>query len=500
MTMDRSYADILGKLGFEKETDVQEAAIPVLAGGKSLFALAPTGSGKTLAFLIPLMQKIDCALTATQILVLTPTRELGVQISQVAERLARLLNESSTRGVTVRNAFGGQKIEGQIVEIQRRPHLVVATPGRALDLLNREVLSLQELKAFVLDEADLMLGMGFEEQVKKICDSLPNRVQTALFSATEAELQTTLHNRLAHRAVRIDVRGGEKRESGAAVEDGASPETRQDLHQILVVPSHQEKQNSLNDFLRENESRIASGVVFCQTRAGASTVCENLRSAGFLAEELSGGLGQIERATILRRFKARGVKYLVATNIAARGIDILDLSIVVNFDLPSTPDEYVHRSGRSGRAGKSGWTVSLSPRSSLEFLTDILQKKSLQAELIEVGAPSGEVNGVAGQRQNTPKPPESGFSRIHINRGKSSKIRPGDILGTLVKICGLQADEVGNIYIFDHFSHVEVSSLKSREVISKLCETPIKGMSVKAQDARELSNVRRESPQQKKSR
>ncbi len=475
----------LAKLGFSEPTPIQSAAIPVLEEGKSLFALAPTGSGKTLAFLIPLMKKIDGSQCRTQLLVLTPTRELGSQIAQVAEKVAKVLDVAGGRGITIRTAFGGQKIELQKQEMERQPDVVVATPGRALDLLQREYLKIDGLVAFVLDEADLMLGMGFEEQIADVCDFLPHKIQTALFSATEAELQTRLQNRLAHRSVRVDVRVGQSDKAGLPDQRDEGGGNR---HEYILVENHAAKNRLLIDFLKANDATIASGVIFCQTRAGVSELCAHLRTGGFQAEELSGGLGQIERSTIMRRFKARGVKYLIATNIAARGIDVSELSIVINYDLPSTPDEYIHRSGRSGRAGNTGWTMSLCLRNARDFFFDILSKNGIRPRHFVQGDVSE--SGPISEAKNEDAMPATRFSRIHINKGKSSKIRPGDIVGVLVKQMGLNAGDVGNIYIFDHFTHVEVNANLAAGIIEQLSSSKIKGLAVKASEARELASAR----------
>jgi ATP-independent RNA helicase DbpA len=489
----------LAHMGFSAPTPIQVEAMPLLDEGKSIFALAPTGSGKTLAFLWPLMQKIDSFSAATQLLILAPTRELGTQIAQVAEKVAKILGEAgeklenvekaekSQKGITVRKAFGGQKIEAQRQEMGRNPHVVVATPGRALDLLRREQMKINALRAFVLDEADLMLGMGFEEQIADVCDFLPGKIQTALFSATEASLQTRLQNRLAHRAVRVDVRGDVVQSSHAS--RLGKVEAR---HEFILVENHASKNKALAEFLRENDSIIQSGVVFCQTRAGATEVCERMRKNGFAAEELSGGLGQVERSTIMRRFKAKGVKYLIATNIAARGIDVSELSIVINYDLPSTPDEYTHRSGRSGRAGHVGWTLSLCLRNAQDFYFDIMQKNSIRARPFAQNVQQGaaEVDLASANVATSEEVLAPQFSKIYINKGKSSKIRPGDIVGTLVKQMGLSPHDVGNIFIFDHFTHVEVNESLSTKIIEELPSFKIKGLAVKVSEAKELVAAR----------
>ncbi len=497
------HAEILRLLGFDKQTPIQESSIPILAKGQSLFALAPTGSGKTLAFLIPLMQQLNSELQETQLLILAPTRELGAQISQVAEKVAKCLLASSstcTRSLTIRTAFGGQRVENQKLEIEKKPHVVIATPGRAMDLINRETLKIDTLNAIVLDEADLMLAMGFEEQIVSICEHLPRHVQTALFSATEAELQSSLQERLTRASTRVDVRDNEN-----SVLEGCNPAAKNNsLHQYIVAQTHQDKNDILVAFLQANEQSINNGIIFCQTRAGATSLCEHLRSLGFSTEELSGSLGQIERSTIMRRFKARGVKYLIATNIASRGIDIHDLSIVINYDLPSTPDEYIHRSGRSGRAGKTGRTLSLCLASAESFFRDIMDKNSIipQKRHLKTLKPETDVEAQATPTKETETqtaPPTEAkteiqtlvrFVKIHLNRGKSSKLRAGDVLGALVKEAGLLGEDVGSIFIFDHFTHVEVNIKKVKEVMQKISAAKIKNMTIKATEARELTSAK----------
>lgn len=452
-----SEFDLLQTLGHAKPTAIQENAIPVLARGESLFALAPTGSGKTLAFLLPLMKRLQSGLFRTQLLVVAPTRELGAQIAQVAELVSKSLKPPLGRPLLVRTALGGQKADTQKDEILRRPAVVVATPGRALEFLEREILDISSLRAFVLDEADLMIGMGFERQVRRICDFLPPKVQVALFSATEAGLQTSLQNRLAHRATRIDVR--ERSEEAARTSEAGAAK----LHQLVQVSEDQDRSAQLIRLIGHIAPQVATGIVFCQTRESTQAVARALRENGISAEALSGELGQIERATILRRFKAGGLQYLVATNLAARGIDVKELSVVINCDCPSTFEEYVHRAGRSGRAGNPGWTITLCTEKSHAFIKEILSKNGIEAT--ELSALSSAETFRLEQAQ--PQMPAREFERIHLNRGKSSKIRPGDILGALVKDLGIASSDVGSIFIFDHFTHVEVSRHLAQDVIAR---------------------------------
>ena len=480
--------ELLLKLGFEKPTEIQSQSMPILAEGDSLLGLAPTGSGKTLAFLLPLMCRLDPSLRKVQLLVLTPTRELGLQISQVAEKISKLLpNENNSSHLLVRTAFGGQRSESQKEEILKNPAVLVATPGRILEHLERGTIEIDALKAIVLDEADLMVGMGFETQVAAICDFLPKKFQAALFSATESESQSRLQNRLVHRATRVDVRGKNTDEANS---NGNSDSFR---HQYWTIADRNEKDSALLELMTEIRSQTETGIVFCQTRENVQRVVSFLRDAGISAEALSGELGQVERTTVLRRFKSGGLQYLVATNLASRGIDVKELSVVINFDLPSTPEEYIHRAGRSGRAGSPGWAISLCSPQSLDFLRKLMAEAGIAIKKFNL---TSEKQSTATQKSESSTPESeqykapSSFGKIHINKGKSSKIRPGDILGALTKEIGLNRTQVGGIFIFDHFSHVEVEATLIKSTMTKLAQKKIKNLSVKVSEAETLSAAR----------
>lgn len=476
ISSEKQLHPVLAKMGFSICTEIQKEAIPVLAQGDSVLALSPTGSGKTLAFLVPLMERLDPTLSQIQLLILAPTRELGAQIAQVANQVAAVLAEGNERTLQVRTVFGGHKAETQKTEILKNPAVVVATPGRALELIEQEVLKTSGLKSIVLDEADLMVGMGFEAQVKMICDHLPGRIQAALFSATESEGQSRLQNRLVHRGRRIDVR------STFELKDEANGfEASRITHQVVVLPKGSDRQAALAQLLKQISPETDTGIIFCQTRNSVQTVVDSLKQHGIQTAGLSGELGQIERATMMRMFKAGGVKYLVATNVAARGIDVSDLSVVIHFEIPSTQQEYLHRSGRSGRAGKSGRTISLCTQQSKDFLSDLLKDTDVDLSDLQLTTAAMPVPQTLGAQE---------FVKIHVNRGKSSKLRPGDFLGALTQDLGLKKEDVGGIFIFDHFTHVEISKPLAGSVLHKLGGRKIKNMLVKATVAGELSAPR----------
>jgi len=481
MTNDSSnttfFCSALSELGFSRPTAIQEAAIPPLSRGESLLALAPTGSGKTLAFLIPLMEKLDSTLHETQLLILAPTRELGLQIAQVAQQLSLNLKLKQERQLQVRSIFGGHKAEGQKIELLKNPAVVIATPGRALDLIKQNVLDISCLKSIVLDEADLMVGMGFEEQIRRICDHLPNKIQAALFSATESEGQNRLVNRLVHRGLRIDMRSffDSKKNTECAESNGVT-------HEVVTIPSDTHRLNSLAHLIMQLSTEEKSGIIFCETRDSVQRVVVGLKEQGILTAGLSGELGQVERSSIMRRFKAGGVKFLVATNVAARGIDVSSLSTVIHFELPSTQQEYVHRSGRTGRAGKSGRTISLCTPQNRLFLRQLLEKTDIK--LIDCS-----MSHALSTQSFAPRLAHE-FVKIHINRGKSNKLRPADILGALTKDLGLDKTDVGGIFIFDHFTHVEISRPVANTTLHKLSGRKIKNLIVKASTASALSAPR----------
>jgi ATP-dependent RNA helicase DeaD len=452
---------LLAPLGFETPTPIQEKVMPLLAAGESVHALAPTGSGKTLAFLLPLMARLDPTRLGTRLLVLAPTRELGAQIARVAEGVAAALGGrgADTPRLLVRTAFGGERADAQKEELAKGPQVVVATPGRARDLALHGRLRMVGVEALVLDEADVMLDMGFAPQVEDLCAGLRRGVQAALFSATEKKegYFGRFEDSLLARAHRIDVRPS-----------GDAP-VASTTHGILHVGPRVDKRVALADALRalEADSPELDAVIFCETREGVSALAESLREAGLLADGLSGELGQIARASVLRRFKAGALRYLVATNVAARGLDVEGLGLVVNFDLPKTRADYVHRAGRTGRAGREGLVLNVCGRANAEFLRELLRDAGVT--LRTWTAPASRVAPAdTAHGQETVEAAPVSFRKIHLNRGKSDKLRPGDIVGVLTQRLGLAKEDVGGILVFDHFTHVEIASSRVREVLEKL--------------------------------
>jgi ATP-dependent RNA helicase DeaD len=317
-------------------TPVQEAAIPMLLSGKDVIAQAQTGTGKTLAFVLPILEIINPEQPHVQALIITPTRELAIQITAEIKKLAPVV------GASVLAAYGGQDVEGQIHKLKGAAHIVVGTPGRLLDHLRRGTLSLSRAKLLVLDEADQMLHMGFFKEVEEIIQEVPRERQTMLFSATISEeiRKLALNYMHAPEDVRIEGRGI----------------TLEGIEQIVIETTDRGKQTILFDMIKQYQPYLA--VVFCRTKVRAKKLTEALIENGFNADELHGDLSQAKREGVMKRFKAAKLQILVATDVAARGLDVEGVTHVFNYDIPHDGEDYIHRIGRTGRAGHEGMAIT----------------------------------------------------------------------------------------------------------------------------------------------
>lgn len=326
----------LHRQGIDEATPVQEAAIPVVRSGRDAIVQAPTGTGKTLAFLLPILEKLKPNAMAVQALVVTPTRELTMQIARVANALAPLY------GVRALALYGGQDIERQKEKIRRHPQIIIGTPGRLLDHLRHHTLLLGTVNKVVLDEADEMMKLGFLEDVETLLNALAKDRQLLLFSAT---IPVRIR-KLAHRFMR---RPEEIKIAGAKI-------TLDTIRQVTIDVKEEEKLDRLSLLINETQPYLM--MVFCATREKVRRVTYELIRRGYLADELSGDLRQAQRALVLRRFRQAALQILVTTDIAARGLDIEGVTHVVNYDLPRTTEDYIHRIGRTGRAGRAGEAVT----------------------------------------------------------------------------------------------------------------------------------------------
>ena len=348
MTTPATFADLalrpelqhaLDKLGYEEPTPIQREAIPVLLAGHDLVGQAATGTGKTAAFALPLLQRLTVGGDAPQALVLVPTRELAIQVAEAVHRYGREL------GARVLAIYGGQPIGRQIRTLESGVDVVVATPGRVLDHLSRKTLSLDSLSIVVLDEADEMLDMGFAEDIEAILSAVPVERQTVLFSATVPARINGLVKQFLRDPVKVKIH-----------RENAGDEAKR-VRQVAYLVPRAHKASALGRLL-DVESPAAT-VVFCRTREEVDSLGETLTARGYRAEALHGGMTQDQRDRVMQRVRNRSAELLVATDVAARGLDIDHLTHVVNYDLPSAPDSYVHRIGRVGRAGREGVAITL---------------------------------------------------------------------------------------------------------------------------------------------
>ena len=436
----------LASLGYEAMTPIQAQALPPILEGKDVIAQAKTGSGKTAAFGLGLLQKLDVSSFRVQSLVLCPTRELADQVARELRRLARGIHN-----IKILNLCGGIPIGPQIGSLEHGAHIIVGTPGRIEDHQRKKTLDLQHLNILVLDEADRMLDMGFQQSLDAILSLIPRKRQTLLFSATYPEEIRTLAKRVMHNPTVVKV---------ASTHDNAS--IRQHFYRFEL---NKHRMAALRVLLMKN--RPESALVFCNTKRETEEVADELRSHGLSALALHGDLEQRARDQTLVRFANKSVSILVATDVAARGLDIESVDAVINYHIARDPEVHVHRIGRTGRAGKKGMACTL-----------YSEQESYRVERLE------EYLGQRIEPEALPsyslleKPPyKPVMVTLQIDGGKKQKVRPGDILGALTGTNGIAGKQVGKIHIFDNCSYVAVSRDAARPALRKLTEGKLKGRS-----------------------
>ncbi len=336
MNISDTVLSVLRRYGIHEATPVQEKAIPIVRKGQDVIVQAPTGTGKTLAFLLPLMERVKGHVNETQILVVTPTRELTLQIAKVARSLA---DAFSLRTLAL---YGGQDIERQKDKLRRHPQIIIGTPGRLLDHLRRKTLHIAQANRIVLDEADEMLKRGFLEDVEVLLQALAPDKQILLFSATMPDRVRTLARRYMNEAHEIKIEA-----------DNVTLDT---IKQIVMDTTEEVKLDRLSALINEKQPYLM--MVFCMTRQRVHQVTMALARRGYLVDELHGELTQVQRTLVLKRFRNAELQILVTTDIAARGLDIEGVTHVVNYDIPRTTEDYIHRIGRTGRAGHSGEAIT----------------------------------------------------------------------------------------------------------------------------------------------
>jgi ATP-dependent RNA helicase DeaD len=366
----------VAQLGFEETSPIQSAAIPLIMAGGDVVGQSETGSGKTAAFCIPAIEKVDPASRKTQVLILTPTRELATQVADEVHKLAAF-----RKGVHSVPIYGGASYDRQFAELKRGAHIVVGTPGRLTDHINRGTLDLAGIRMLVLDEADRMLDMGFREDIEKILAAAPPDRQTVFFSATiSPQIQSLVrgHSR-DPKTVKIE----QKVVAGAPL-----------VEQVYYEVRHHAKFDALVRAIDFHD--VKSGVIFCNTQRMVDELADALAGRGYAAERLHGGMAQAQRTRVMNGFKRAAFEFLVATDVAARGIDVNDLELVVNYDLPYDAEDYVHRIGRTGRAGRKGRAITLVSGAGIYKLQSI--ERFTKAKIRREQVPS--IEAVEGRRSD----------------------------------------------------------------------------------------------------
>jgi ATP-dependent RNA helicase DeaD len=509
---------VLTEVGYEAPTPIQAKTIPVLLAGRDLIGQAQTGTGKTAAFALPILQKLDLTRAEPQALVLAPTRELAIQVAEAFHTYAKHIGR-----VSVLPVYGGQPIDRQQQRLVRGVHVVVGTPGRILDHLRRGTLRLDSVRTAVLDEADEMLRMGFIEDVESILSQAPgDQRQTALFSATmPPEIRRVASHHL-------------KNPVSIAIERHML--TVPAIEQRFLILAPQQKLDALSRILETEPAEAV--LIFTRTKTSAAEVAEKLQARGYAAEAMHGDMNQVQRESVIRRLRSGQVEIVVATDVAARGLDVDRISHVVNYDIPNDVEAYVHRIGRTGRAGRSGIAVLfVSPRErrmmqDIERFTgqrlqamkmpthaDVAARRmalfkesirktlaegdldlylSLVEELVEEGLDVAEVAAAAARLARGDKPlevalepeprempqMEDGMVRLFIPAGSRAGVRPADIVGAIANEADVPGKAIGAIDIYDSFTFVEVPARYGAQVLDRMSKATIRGRQVEVRVAR----------------
>ncbi len=441
--------DNLASLGFNSMTAIQARSLPLILAGDDVIAQGQTGSGKTAAFGLGLLNKLDAKLFKVQSLILCPTRELAEQVSGEIRRLAR-----GIPNVKLVTLYGGTPIKAQASSLEKGAHIVVGTPGRIDDHLNKGTLDLSHVETLVLDEADRMLDMGFQKTLEAIVEEIPSKRQTLMFSATYPKGIKLIAERIMHNPTSVEV---------APTQDTVRVDQA-----FFLVDNEQDRLQSLKLLLLDNSGK--QSVVFCNTRQDSQTVAGGLKSAGFSAAALHGDMEQKDRDQTLIRFSNKSINILVATDVAARGLDIDALELVFNYHLPRELEVYTHRIGRTGRAGEKGQACSLFQVSEQFRIVQLEAYLNIQIRPSEL--PLVELLSKAPDR------PE--MSTLRIEGGKRQKLRPGDLVGALTKAEQINGNNIGKIQVLDNWAYVAVDRPLAKLALKHLSQEKIKGKSFRA--------------------
>ena len=446
-TLPPKMTQLLADMGITSFTPIQQQALPDVLAGKDLIAQAQTVSGKTLAFAIGLIMQLNPRYFGCQSLVLCPTRELADQVAKEIRKVARYLEN-----IKVLTLCGGMPFGPQIASLEHGAHVVVGTPGRIMEHLRKGHLDLSGINTLVLDEADRMLDMGFIDSIRDIVALTPKQRQTLLFSATYGDNIASISEEFQRqpRFVKIEVEEA----------------TRPNIDQYFVRANNSEKPQRLLDTLAHFEPNQV--IVFCNTKAECDEVAEWLTDHSVSALAIHGDFEQKQRDQVLVRFSNKSCSVLVATDVAARGIDVKEIDLIINYDTTRDIDVHTHRIGRTGRAGAEGIAVSFITDREDYKLSDIAARFAIEPEFLSLGTCPG----------NFELKPE--VVTIAFDAGKKNKLRAGDILGALTAGLGLEKSAVGKIDIFDFQAYVAIEERHARQVVKALSTKKIKGRTIRS--------------------
>ncbi len=464
---DYSLSDELLKsirmLNFENPTRVQEQVIPAILEQTDIIVKSQTGSGKTAAFAIPICELVDWDENKPQALVIVPTRELAIQVKEDMFNIGRF------KRIKVPAIYGKSPFYIQEKELKQKTHVVVGTPGRIIDHIERGTFDTSKIKYLVIDEADEMLNMGFIEQLETILNRLPKERVTVLLSATMPKDIETLCDKYMKEPIRVEIE-----EQNAATDR---------ISQERYTIEERDKIDLLRDItIIENPD---SCIIFCNTKQKVDEVYFELADMEYTCERIHGGMEQRDRLRAMNDFKKGHFRYLVATDVAARGIDIDNISLVINYDIPQDPESYVHRIGRTGRAFREGRAIIFVTQREDKFLKDIHQyigkeiplKQRPEKEDVNHSRQEFDekINTTPEIKETKGAPLSKEIMKLHINAGKKTKMRPVDIVGTLCSIPGMTAADIGIINIVDVSTFVEILNNKGEMVFQELQKMTIKG-------------------------
>lgn len=515
----------LEDMGFEEGTQIQQEAIPVILEGKDIVGQSNTGTGKTAAYTIPILEKIDKDIRMPQALVLLPTRELAVQVANETRKIAKYMD-----GIKTVTVYGGADIKDQISKLKGGAQIIVGTPGRVIDLIDRHVIKLSQLEIVVLDEADEMLKMGFREDIELILSKIDHPVQSLLFSATIPDDMKKIIKKFLNAPVTVKV-----------LREGI---TAKEVKQSYFLVKQSDKVDALARLIDTYTPKLT--LVFCNTKRAVDELYDQLIDKGYNCDKIHGDIKQSQRLDTLNKFNNGLIEILIATDVAARGLDIKEVELVINYEVPSKEDYYVHRIGRTGRAGKEGASFTLASAKELKkieaiesytkkairkrtiptvdkvnevkqdkFIRGILsviesgdlgENRELAGRLMDKGydaetiiaamikklvkfdlSEERDLNEAIPERKKFKKDSNrlENTERFHINLGKKQGIRPGDILGAVAGECDIPGYDIGEIEVLDNFSFFTAVKDHKHRILDRMNKSQIKGMDVVVEVSKE---------------